>query len=319
MPARRDDIKANMVLDPTDLKTLAAQNARLALARLPDPVTRAAVEQFVALAHAVGPYDHYKAFAPEARDLVKAVEASGGKTASRAFLRCVIAQGAAITLASRRFAELPPRVGGEHVLQLERIVADTNCEHEWLSLDHDLFQKEFGIATLRLYAVGAQLVDYRCGVPRSLVLRGGIGQALGKLGTMLRLGGFRPYFQIHTHTFMLDRFNEQGWDECYLCCAELYALHPDVLGMYGSSWFYDPALETVSPRLSYLRHIPASGGAHLLYVQTGGSAINLSLSSSPTRRKLYEKGEYVPKSYMLLWGKEDQMAWAARVAIAKTA
>lgn len=301
------------------LREVAEENVRLALTCLPDPATRAAVDRFVTLAHAIGPYDHYKVFAIEARKLVTEIEAAGGPKASRAFLRCVIAQGAAATLKSRRFADLPGRVGREQALQLERILADANCEHDWLNIDHDLFQKEFGLATLRLYAAGAQLVDYRCGVPRSVVLRGGVGQALTKLRTVLRAGGFRPYFQIHTHTFMLDRFNEQGWEECYHCCAELYALHPDVLGMYGSSWFYDPALENVSPRLGYLRHTPAEGGAQLLYVETGGSAINNSLSSSPTRRKLYEEGEYVPKSYMLLWSKNDQKSWSARATIADAA
>ena len=51
------------------------------------------------------------------------------------------------------------------------------------------------------------------------------------------MGGFRPYFQIHTHQFMLDAFNEAGWEECYRCCAELYAVHPEVLGMQAAVGF----------------------------------------------------------------------------------
>lgn len=181
---------------------------------------------------------------------------------------------------------------------------------EWLDVEHDLFHKEFGIATLRLYVAGAQLIDPRCGIPRSILFKGGAGTVPGNVAKLLRLGGFRAYFQIHTHKFMLDTFNAEGWNECYRCCAELYALHPEVRGMYGSSWFYDPALDVVSPRLFYLRAIPMAGGAELFFVEESGDALNNSLSTSPTRRKLYEEKKYSPKSYMLAWGRVKQIAWA---------
>jgi hypothetical protein len=300
-----------MVTDSLDLSTRAMDNLQLLLERLPDPAHRSAISEFEKLTNDIDALDHYKVFPANARELVGRIKHRDGEEACRVFLRCAIVQGIVTTLGSRRFADLPHRVACEQTLQFQRILDDRDCGAEWLDLDHDLFQKEFGLATLRLYAAGAQLVDYRCGVPRSLVIRGGWRLALGKLRLILQSGGFRPYFQIHTHSFMLDRFNESGWEECYLCCAELYSIHPEVLGMYGSSWFYDPALEQISPRLAYLRDTPTRGGAHLLFVETGGSAINNSLASSPTRRKLYDKGEYMPKSYMLLWAKERQLAWAA--------
>jgi hypothetical protein len=226
------------------------------------------------------------------------------------FLKAAIMQGLLETLLSERFAQLPLRVRSQQIRQMQRIVADGNDIADWLRVDHDIFYKEFGIATLRLYVAGAQLVDYRCGIPRSILFKGGINAFPKNVAGMLRLGGFRTYFQIHTHKLMLDSFNEEGWNECYLCCAELYRVHPEVLGMYGSSWFYDPALDAISPRLSYLRSIPASGGAELFLMEKGGSAINNSLATSPTRRKLYEEGKYLPKSYMLAWGRAKQMAWA---------
>ena len=163
---------------------------------------------------------------------------------------------------------------------------------------------------MRLYAAGAQLIEIHSGIPRSLIFCGGIFSALTKLKSMLALGGFRPYFQIHTHQFMLDAFNEPGWEECYQCCADLYAIHPEVLGMFGGSWFYDPALHVISPRLGYLRDTPLQGGAQLFFLESGGSSINNSLATSPSRRKLYDEGKYMPKSYMLVWGKNQQIAWA---------
>ena len=80
--------------------------------------------------------------------------------------------------------------------------------------------------------------------------------------------------------------------------------------MFGASWFYDPVLATVSPRLGYLRDVPLNGGAKLFFVEKGGAALANSLSTSPTRRKLYEEGKYVPTTYMMAWGRKAQSAWA---------
>lgn len=269
-----------------------------------------AVADFVRKAQEVGPYDHYKFFPQEARLLLPDGLLADGSKASQLFLKAAIMHGMLDMLASGRFMKLPARVRAQQIRQLQRIAEDDDDTADWLQIDNDIFHKEFGIATLRLYVAGAQLVDFRCGIPRSIVLKGGMRSLPENVAKILRLGGFRKYFQVHTHKFMLDAFNEEGWNECYLCCAELYGLHPEVLGMYGSSWFYDPAIDEISPRLSYLRAIPLTGGAELFFVEEGGSASDNSLATSATRRKLYEEGKYSPKSYMLAWGKSSQIAWA---------
>jgi hypothetical protein len=278
--------------------------------RLAGSVNGSAVADFVRISQEVGPYDDYKVFSQAARLLLPTGLLADGTKASQVFLKAAIMQGMLDMLASERFTKLPVRVRAQQIRQLQRIAMDSDDAADWLQIDHDLFHKEFGIATLRLYVAGAQLVDFRCGIPRSIVLKGGMRSLPRNVGKILRLGGFRKYFQVHTHKFMLDAFNEEGWNECYLCCAELYGLHPEVLGMYGSSWFYDPAVDEISPRLSYLRATPMTGGAELFFVEEGGSARNNSLATSPTRRKLYEEGKYSPKSYMLAWGKSSQIAWA---------
>lgn len=280
--------------------------------RFPGALDNQALAGFVRQAQSVGPYDDYKVFPQAARKLIPTGKLADGTDVSRVFLKAAILQGLLDVLVSPRFAQLPARVSAQQARQMQRIAADTDDTAEWLHIDHDLFHKEFGIATLRLYVAGAQLVDFRCGIPRSIVLKGGLRRLPGNLSAILRLGGFRSFFQIHTHDFMLDTFNEEGWNECYLCCADLYALHPEVLGMYGSSWFYDPALDEISPRLSYLRATPVTGGAELFFVEEGGSAQVNSLATSPTRRKLYEEGKYAPRSYMLAWGKTRQIAWARK-------
>jgi hypothetical protein len=279
-------------------------------ARLSGSVNPSSIADFVRHATDVGPYAHYKIFPQDARLLIPDGVLANGDKASQVFLKAAILHGMLDTLRSDRFRRLPSRIRDQQLRQLQRMLVNDQDAADWLQVDNDIFQKEFGIATLRLYVAGAQLVDPRCGIPRSILFKGGLGALPENAGKILRLGGFRKYFQIHTHDLMLDTFNEEGWNECYRSCAELYAFHPEVLGMYGSSWFYDPAIDTVSPRLSYLRATPVAGGAELFFVEEGGSAKNNALSTSPTRRQLYQEGRYSPRNYMLAWGKAKQMAWA---------
>lgn len=299
-------------VDTQSIRTAATEVRGHMLARLAmDEQPR--LEQFVTAATTLGPYDAYKVYSADARRIAEEVRKAHGADGLRYFLHASIMHALADTLASGRFARLSKRVQEQQLGQFRRMVSKVDAGAEWLDLDHDLFHKEFGIASLRLYVAGAQLVDPRCGIPRSLMVRGAPADWLRKIRLIVSLGGFRPYFQIHTHKFMLETFNEEGWNECYRCCADLYDVHPEVLGMYGSSWFYDPVLDAISPRLAYLRSVPQNGGASLLFVAAGGDAINNSVATSPTRKALYDEGKYLPKSYMLIWGKEEQIVWANQV------
>ena len=301
-----------MNLDAIKQRAVATRDSALAsLDRLPEGLS---IGDFLGGVAKVGSYDDYKVVPPEARRILGDVESRLGADGVRRFLRAALAQSLVAAVESERFKLLPSLVGLHQGRQIERISEEiAGQQSEWFSVENDLFQKDLGITTFRLYVAGSQLIDPRCGVPRSYLMKGGLAELPRRVRTILGLGGFKPYFQIHTHMSMLETFNEQGWEDCYRGCVELYALYPQVKGMMGGSWFYDPALAEISPRLAYLRDAPVKNGAHLMYVETGGDAMHNSLSSSPTRRKLYEEGRYIPKSYMLIWGKREQSAWAAGV------
>jgi len=294
------------------LREVAAQALSDSLAALPNGVEVDLVCRFIDAAQDLGPLDHYKHFNQASRDIAESVKRRGSAEHVKQFLRTAIMQSIGALIDKGVLNTLPERVLRHQVRQLERIACTPASSDAWTDLDDDLFQKDFGLATLRLYAAAAQLIDRRCGIPRSLVLREGVLSAPPKLATVLRLGGTQPYFQIHTHLSYLDEFNEAGWNECYLTCRDLYQVHPEVLGMYGSSWFYDPSIQQVSPRLQYLRRVPLSGGADFWLAETEGHFVEDAIATSPTRRKLYEEGKYLPRSFMMLWGKTDQLQWASR-------
>lgn len=276
----------------------------------PDLIQEDVAKTFIDLATKIGDFDHYKYFPEAAKKIITEIQSTHGLSATKTFTRGILLHAIIDLIEKKSLEGLPATILKHQSMHLYRIANDTETESDWLDISHDIFQKEFGITTLRLFSAGAQLIDVRCGIPRSILLKNGLGNVYKNLALMIKLGGFKPFFQIHTHKLNLDQFHEEGWNECYRGCAELYEIIPKSLGMFGSSWFYDPALDSISPRLNYLRQTPIEGGANLIFYSEGGDAIDNSIATSSTRRELYEAGKYMPKSYMLIWGKEAQKKWA---------
>ena len=104
--------------------------------------------------------------------------------------------------------------------------------------------------------------------------------------------------------------NEEGFDQYYLRVADLLRRRPAVRGLAGTSWFYDPQLIRISPRLAYLQSKPIERGAFLIRHNTSALDIQRATLKSATRRDLYDKGEYVPVSYSLIWGRRELIAWS---------
>lgn len=295
--------------------TLMAE-ARTALMALPAasmPTTGGVslAEQFLACFEDLPPLSGYKFMPAAARRLHSQSLESGGPAATQEFLYAATIVGLLKTLESAAFARLPARIRQHQVKQYHRIVANAATIVPACHIDNDLFHKDFGLATIRLYAAAAQLVDFRAGMGRATLMKQGWRDLPRRLAIFMKIGGFKPFFEIHTHLAYLDEFNEEGWNECYRCCAELYAIHPDILGMYGGSWFYDPALATISPRLNYLREIPQKGGAYCLFDSVNEHSTHDAIATSPTRKALYNEGKYTPASYALIWPRAAQIAWSA--------
>ena len=176
---------------------------------------------------------------------------------------------------------------------------------------NDLFLKDLSICSLRAFPAGAKLINEVSGVPRRLLLQGGMRQFIRGLWFFsCRVGGFKPLYEIHMHPRGLGEFTREEWDQAYLRIAELLILNPLVKGFFGGSWFYDPQLEYVSPRLLYLRKRPEDNGAQNFHIGPDDGSKANALAKSETRRKLFEEGRYQPRSYMIVWSRKDMIRWA---------
>lgn len=259
----------------------------------------------------------FKYVSSKTRALHAAVVRDADEEAARVFLLACLLGAVRSTLRRERLDALPARVRAHQLRQYERIALHDAEMLQYCTLDADVFLKELGLATLRLYAGASSVIDPHSGVGRSLLWKGGLHRLPGRLLWFARAGGFRPYFEVHVHKLYQEEFNEEGRNECYRCCAELYDLHPEVLGMIGGSWFYDPAIAGISPHLAYLRTVPESGGARVLFVSHDDQAVANATATSAKRRALHAAGAYRPASWTLVWAKRDQLAWARRSAVLK--
>ena len=300
-----------MIVDFSSLMRRASDKLSMGFAILDRLAPDLTAEPMRAVAEQLGPRTHYKHFPDACHALVEQTRLRHGPEAVRNLLAVSLWQGMVDMLGSGKWQGLPARVQAHQARQLERLLVQQPQDGQWQTLSDDGYQKDFGLATLRLYAAAAQLVDPRCGIARSIVWRAGLGGLAPACRMVVDLRGFAPMFQIHTHTAYLDEFNEEGWNECYRTCADLYALHPECLGMFGGSWFYDPVLASISPRLTYLSAIPIAGGAHRVLAESEGDFVQDAIATSPSRRQLFEAGRYRPRSFLLAWSQSAQRRWAA--------
>lgn len=216
-----------------------------------------------------------------------------------------------------RFVQTPritKEVADLYRADFERIKAEmaTNAP-EFYELPKDPFVKDLSICCGKAFPAAAQIVETMSGIGRRILYAGGVGSVIPVAAFFAKSGGFAPWYQIHTHSSTFAHFNEDGWNRCYRLIAGMLKLNPEIRGMFGVSWFYDPALEEISPRLGYLRHVPVSGGARFFY--RGGDRhqnVANATAKSETRRKLYEQGKYNPVAYLMIWQRNEMLRWATQ-------
>ncbi len=193
----------------------------------------------------------------------------------------------------------------------ERIVDDFSKQpDEFYDHEQDFFCKDLGVCSMRMTPVGCELTEI-AGLSRRHFLSGGIKQFFCYMyRTVIGTRGFHPFYGIHMDMRYLDKFNSDGRDRCFVRVAEMLKANPRIKGLFAVSWFYDPEISRISPRLAYLRERPEKRRAR--FFKTGSSArdIRLSTLKSPTRKRLYEEGKYRPTGHMMLWNRKDLIAWA---------
>ena len=141
------------------------------------------------------------------------------------------------------------------------------------------------------------------------VLQYGAGPARAWLAQV----GARPWAELHVDLRTLDDFNADGFIRCYHRLAALMRARPDLAGVYGASWLYDPQLAHVSPGLAFVRRTAEDGGGRLIRLKADPVQTAYAIARSPVRRRLVETGAYRPVCYGMYWSRTELLAWSDRI------
>jgi hypothetical protein len=149
--------------------------------------------------------------------------------------------------------------------------------------------------------------------PKQIVRHALDGRGVGPLFRYLAAGAKKaPWLEVHTESRWLRGFNEEGWNEAWATAAEICRVRPEVAGMIGSSWFYDPPLTDISPRLAHLRLNPLKGGAFMVHQGPAPIHTERAGAASASRKALIDSGEYTARSWLMVWPRKELIAWADR-------
>ena len=178
--------------------------------------------------------------------------------------------------------------------------------------DRDFWAKDVRISlVLSVPGARTQMIDLSSPMgPGQMLRHAREGWGWSVIPSYIAAQSWKPWLEVHTESRELSDFNEAGWDRAWATAAEICKRRPQMAGMLGSSWFYDPPLEQISPRLAYLRVNPLKHGAFLLHQGPGEIHTQRAATSSPTRAALIEKGEYTARSWIVAWPRAALIRWA---------
>lgn len=223
-----------------------------------------------------------------------------------------------------RFPDLPsPLVRPASVLrqaavEFRRMVRQANTARPgFFLIGNDLFDKDLAICRGKLMPCGAQLVDVRSGVPRSVITRGGPAEATRVLRFFgLHARGYRPFLEMHLDPRALSEFSPEGWDRCYLRIAEILRANPELKGVFGSSWWFDPEVGRLTPDMAYPLERPLAHGAANFRIGPDSATTSNAIRFSKVRKELFDRGEYTPTIYLMAWRSQDVIRYADRLRAA---
>jgi hypothetical protein len=280
----------------------------------PDLLSRYPVVDYVHILDSSDPLQGFRYAPPLSHKWCSEIEALGGPGALENYHKMVLAF--LITDFDNRIKgrRVPNSVLTLLAATFQRILAQLeNPENNFYLHSNELFCKDLALCRLKLLPCGSELVDIYSGIPRSILFRDDLQQFVRCTRFFLLKGsGFRPWYESHWDRRLIRSFTPQAYDQCYLRIAELLEINPAIRGMMGSSWWFDPVLESISPNLTFLRKVPLDNGAQLFRVGTSAAATQAAVYLSAERRRLYDSGKYLPTIYLLAWARKDLLEWANR-------
>jgi hypothetical protein len=179
---------------------------------------------------------------------------------------------------------------------------------------NDKFCKDISVCRLWMIPCGAQKIHLGR-ISKKFIFKRGFQQFFRGLALLLVElgGGFKPIYRMHTDTHdrdLLAEFNPEGSLRFYLRVAEILKINKEVKGICGASWMNDPQLKNISPEIWQHNEFAYQNGGQVFYLGSNIKDIIDATYVSSKRKRLYEKGKYLPTRYLFIWSRGKLIKWA---------
>lgn len=152
------------------------------------------------------------------------------------------------------------------------------------------------------------------GIPRRWIVQAQSRQRI-RLAQYIatRLRGFKPVWQTHLQRQPRSvHLTEEAFVRAHLEIARALRRHPQIRGIASTSWYYDPEIAAVSPRLGFVHELLEANGCFVFEIPCDDAMRASALYGSRSRQQAYADGSYSPRAFARLWGRDAFLAWAER-------
>jgi hypothetical protein len=174
------------------------------------------------------------------------------------------------------------------------------------------FKADMRILCVRRFPAGMYDLEVS-GIPRSLLLRQGIGGAVRLSRVILRAGGFWPFFTQHIAPHRIKLFSPDERERFLSRAASLLQKRDDIRGLISTAWYNDPAIARVGPQLAYLREGWQRWGCGVFRIGASPEVTQEAIAYSFERRRLVDAGKYLPTAYLGIALREQLLRFAPGV------
>jgi hypothetical protein len=183
-------------------------------------------------------------------------------------------------------------------------------ETEPLAWDDGAFRKDLAVALLRAVPNDAIIVIALRKRPRNLLRAARTGERLAVLREF-GVGYLRRSWVLGIHQWRgVERWMREPGEPRVLRTAELMAANPRLAAVTHSGWINDPQLDTIAPAIAARAAIYLRAGGYRFHMRNAPSTVEGALTTSSTRRRLYEEGSYRPANFGIIVKRERLLAWA---------
>lgn len=273
------------------------------------------IDSFITHLDSIPETESYAYISDDIKRLWLAIEQAGDKSSFADFNKCILLRLIEQFLERTEKSEykLPESITRQFHINFLRILSEIDSfDDKHFNPSNDLFLKDLGICRQKLIPVGMRVIESNSGYSRKVLISGGWKQFFKFLYFFIFIErNSKNFYQTHVHLSIVKHFNPEAIHESYLKIAELLEINPQIKGLFGASWYYDPALERISPHLTYLRTQQEENGAWIFYIEPEKSGN--PFVRSKTRKKLLEEGKYQPKLYLSVWPRKSILAYKRKI------